>query len=171
MDGWRTDPPTPPAAGDRPPPTERWTSPPTKTAASRAWCAPGSRRCRWRHWQGGCCDSRPHDGRHDEVLDAPLAGLDQYLDEHRDELRVRLAQQSPWWLPGAVEDRIFERLLDGARAVIGAMAADPDHHLRRELDERLVQLANDLETSPELRERGEQLKHELLSPAAAPRRG
>jgi uncharacterized membrane-anchored protein YjiN (DUF445 family) len=103
------------------------------------------------------------DGRHDEVVDAALRGLDKYLDEHRDEFRARLAEQAPWWLPGAVEDRIFDRLLDGARALVDAMANDRDHELRRQLDERLAQLATDLETSPELRARGEQLKHDLLA--------
>jgi uncharacterized membrane-anchored protein YjiN (DUF445 family) len=104
-----------------------------------------------------------HDGRHDQVIDAALRGLDMYLDEHRDELHDRLAQTAPWWLPGAVEDRIFVRLLDGARAVLDAMVQDPNHELRRQLDERLEQLATDLETSPELRARGEQIKLELLA--------
>ena len=103
------------------------------------------------------------DGRHEELLDRALLGLDRYLEQHRDDLRARVPQRSPWWLPNAVEDRIFERLIDGARAVLAEMAADPHHHLRREIDIRLARLADDLETSPQLRERGEQLKRDLLS--------
>jgi uncharacterized membrane-anchored protein YjiN (DUF445 family) len=103
------------------------------------------------------------DQRHHEVVDAALRGLDKYIDENRDDLRVRFGGSSPWWLPGAVEDRIFERLLDGARALLQDIAADRDHHLRSELDERLARLASDLETSPALRARGEQLKHDLLN--------
>jgi uncharacterized membrane-anchored protein YjiN (DUF445 family) len=102
-------------------------------------------------------------GRHDELVDAGLRGLDRYLADHRDELRHRIGEQSPWWLPGAVEDRIFERLLDGVRAVLQEMAGNRNHHLRREFELRVAQLANDLETSPALRARGEQLKQELLS--------
>ena len=37
-----------------------------------------------------------------------------------------LAEQAPWWLPGAVEDRIFDRLLDGARTLLDAMVEDPE---------------------------------------------
>ncbi|HEY2813882.1 MAG TPA: DUF445 domain-containing protein [Acidimicrobiales bacterium] len=103
------------------------------------------------------------DGRHDEVVDAALHGLDHYLDEHREEFRARLAAQSPWWLPGAVEDRIFERMLDGVRSVVDDMVKNPDHDLRRQLDARLAQFASDLETSPELRARGEQIKHDVLA--------
>src|SRR5207247_1749042 len=53
-------------------------------------------------------------GRHEELVDAALAGLLRALDDNRDDLHHRFGQKSPWWLPGAVEDRIFDRLLDGA---------------------------------------------------------
>ena len=101
-------------------------------------------------------------GRHTELVNAAIVGLDKYLDQHRYELQARFGEQSPWWLPGAVEDRIFDRLVDGARAVLGEMAANPNHSLRRELDARLVGLADELQTSPELRARGERIKQDLL---------
>ena len=103
------------------------------------------------------------DGRHEEVVDAALRGLDKYLEEHREDFRARLAEQAPWWLPGAVEDRIFDRLLEGVRTMVDAMVQDPNHELRRQLDARLAQLASDLETSPALQARGEQIKHDLLA--------
>jgi uncharacterized membrane-anchored protein YjiN (DUF445 family) len=105
-------------------------------------------------------------GRHRALVDAGIRGLDTYLDEHRDELHDRFGQSSPWWLPGAVEDRIVDRLVDGVRAVLAQMAADPDHHLRRELDERLAALAHELETSPELKARADQFKRDLLDEPA-----
>ncbi len=103
------------------------------------------------------------DGRHDEVLDGALAGLDRYLGAHGQELKERLGQRAPWWLPGAVEDRIFDRLIDGARGVLKDMAADRGHELRRQFDARLRLLAAELETSVDLRERGERIKQEMLS--------
>jgi uncharacterized membrane-anchored protein YjiN (DUF445 family) len=102
------------------------------------------------------------DGRHDELVDAALAGLAGYLDEHRVELHRRFEGQAPWWLPGAVEDRIFTRLLDGARAVLDDMVHDRGHDLRRVLDERIATLAGELQTSPQLRARGDQLARDLL---------
>lgn len=102
------------------------------------------------------------EGRHNEVVDAGLRGLDRYLDEHRAELQGRFRDQTPWWLPGAVEDRIFERLLDGLRAVIDDMANDRGHGMRRQLDARILQFVDELQTSPTLRARGEQLTRDLL---------
>ena len=102
------------------------------------------------------------EGRHEEVVDAALRGLDRYLDEHRADLQARFRAQSPWWLPGAVEDRIFERLLDGVRAVLDDMARDRGHGMRQALDERIRRFVDDLQTSPELRARGEELTRDLL---------
>ncbi len=102
-------------------------------------------------------------GRHEELIDAALVGLRRTLAEHKDDLRHRFDDKSPWWLPGAVEDRIFDRLLDGAEAVLRDMTEDRQHGLRQELDARIAQFVHDLETSPELRARGEQLKQDLLN--------
>ncbi|MEO7570935.1 MAG: DUF445 domain-containing protein [Acidimicrobiales bacterium] len=102
------------------------------------------------------------EGRHTEVVDAALKGLDRYLDEHRDELQGRFRDQAPWWLPGAVEDRIFERLLDGVRAVLDDMANDRGHGLRQQLDARILRFVEDLQTSPDLKAKGEQLTRDLL---------
>src|SRR6185295_1055461 len=94
---------------------------------------------------GKALDALTRDGRHDELVDAALHGLAGYLDQHRDELHQRFEHSAPWWLPGAVEDRIFQRLLDGARNVLDEMVHDRGHDLRRLLDERLATLANDLQ--------------------------
>jgi uncharacterized membrane-anchored protein YjiN (DUF445 family) len=102
------------------------------------------------------------DGRHDELVDAALRGLDQYLDEHRDELHAKVRDQAPWWLPGAVEDRIFVRLLDGARTILDDMVRDHQHGLRQQLDAQILLAVDKLQTSPEWRAKGEQLTRDLL---------
>jgi uncharacterized membrane-anchored protein YjiN (DUF445 family) len=103
------------------------------------------------------------DGRHQEALDAVLREVDEFVDVHRGELRTRLGEVSPWWLPGAAEDRLVERVVDGVHQLVRAMLEDEGHDLRQRFERRLVVLAEQLQTSPELRERGERLKQELLA--------
>jgi uncharacterized membrane-anchored protein YjiN (DUF445 family) len=102
-------------------------------------------------------------GRHQELFDAIVRGLQQYLAEHRDALQAQFGEQAPWWLPGAVEDRIFDRLLDGVTEMLHAVATDPEHEMRVHFDARLAEFAERLEHSPELQARGEELKRELLA--------
>ena len=101
--------------------------------------------------------------RHTEVVDAALRGVANYLADNEAVLRTRFEQSSPWWLPGAVEDRIFARLLEAARNVLRDMVETHEHQLRRHLDERIAALVVELQTSPELLARGEQLKADLLA--------
>ena len=102
------------------------------------------------------------DGRHDELLDALLRGVDRTLEKNREVLRARFASESPWWLPGAVDDRIFDRLYDGVCNLLRAVNEDPDHELRLQFEQWLRDLADRLDHSPELTERVERLKRDVL---------
>jgi uncharacterized membrane-anchored protein YjiN (DUF445 family) len=102
------------------------------------------------------------EGRHEGLVDTGLTWLSRYLAEHGTELHHRLGVQSPWWLPEIVEDRLVERLLVRSRQVLDDMARHRDHPLRQQLDTGLQKLADELQTSEELRRRGEELKRDLL---------
>ncbi|HLM63825.1 MAG TPA: DUF445 domain-containing protein [Acidimicrobiales bacterium] len=101
-------------------------------------------------------------GRHQQLLDAMLHTLDKYLDGNHDRLRARFAAETPWWMPEAVEERLFVRLIEIARQVVHDVAEDPDHELRREADVRVRNMVDELQTSEAMRRRGEELKGELL---------
>ncbi|HVM09959.1 MAG TPA: DUF445 domain-containing protein [Acidimicrobiales bacterium] len=103
------------------------------------------------------------DGRHQQLLDAILRSVSGYLDDNRDDLRARFANESPWWLPGAAQDRIFERILDGARAWLAAIVGDPEHEMRKTFDERIISFVARLRDDPELIERADDLKHDLVA--------
>ncbi len=102
------------------------------------------------------------DGRHQQALDVGLRELDRYLSENSEQLRSKVGTTSPWWLPGAAEDRIFERLVAAAHTLIGEMLEDREHNLRSHFEARLVVLAHDLEHDPTYLERGERLKRDVL---------
>ncbi len=105
------------------------------------------------------------DRRHDPIVDASLRSLSGYLKRHGSELTERLNVRSPWWLPGPLENRMVERLLGQGRRVAAEMAADRGHPLRKQLDASLTTLAEDLQTSEEMRRRGEALKADVLGQA------
>jgi uncharacterized membrane-anchored protein YjiN (DUF445 family) len=106
--------------------------------------------------------SATEEGRHQELFDAVLRGVGRSLDQNRETLRSRFEEESPWWVPTAIDHRVFDRLLDGLCSFFDSINADPNHELRVRLDDWINQLAEHLEHSPEYRVRGEQLKGELL---------
>ena len=102
------------------------------------------------------------EGRHQELFDTIVRGLQRALEENRDVLRARFDEESPWWLPDAVDDRIFDRLFEGVRNLLQDVDSDPNHRIRAQFTEWVQGLAERLETSPELQARCEQLKKEVL---------
>jgi uncharacterized membrane-anchored protein YjiN (DUF445 family) len=103
------------------------------------------------------------DGRHREMVDAIARGAARFLEEHRGDLRERFSRESPWWVPEPIDDRIFDKLYRGLTAFLDEVLNDPEHELRRHLDERLADLVTRLGTDPGLIARGEKLKEEILA--------
>jgi uncharacterized membrane-anchored protein YjiN (DUF445 family) len=104
-------------------------------------------------------------GHHAGLFTAIATGADRYLADHYAELRDLFEAESPRWVPDAVYRRVFDRLYDRLRHRLAAMAADPDDEARRQFDEWIASLPDRLETSPELRERGERFKRDVLASA------
>jgi uncharacterized membrane-anchored protein YjiN (DUF445 family) len=104
-------------------------------------------------------------GYHGELFNTILSGVDHYLAGHYVELRELFEAESPRWVPDTVYRRVFDRLYERMRQRLVAMAADPDDQTRRQFDEWIAGLPDRLETSPELRERGERLKRDVLGSA------
>ncbi len=102
-------------------------------------------------------------GHHHTVFEATLRSISTVLDDNENMLRSRLARESPWWVPEPVDDKVFERIFAGVNRFLLELLSDPDHQLRRSVDGRVSEVALQLRTSPEMRERGEELKAELLA--------
>jgi uncharacterized membrane-anchored protein YjiN (DUF445 family) len=104
-------------------------------------------------------------GHHSELFNAILASADRYLAGHYAELRELFEAEAPRWVPDTVYRRVFDRLHTRLRQRLAAMAADPADETRQQFEKWIAELPGRLETSPELRERGERLKRELLASA------
>jgi uncharacterized membrane-anchored protein YjiN (DUF445 family) len=101
-------------------------------------------------------------GHHAELFGTIVSVADRYLGDHKEELRELFEGEAPRWVPDAVYRRVFDRLYSRLRERLVAMAADPDDETRRQFDAWLAGLPDRLETDPELRERGERVKHDVL---------
>jgi uncharacterized membrane-anchored protein YjiN (DUF445 family) len=104
-------------------------------------------------------------GHHAELFNAIVSGADRYLGDHYAEIRELFETETPRWVPDAVYRRIFDRLYARLRQRLAAAATDPGDDARRQFEEWVARLPDRLETSPELRERGERLKHDVLGSA------
>jgi uncharacterized membrane-anchored protein YjiN (DUF445 family) len=101
-------------------------------------------------------------GHHAELFNTIMFAADRYLGDHHAELQQLFEGESPRWVPDAVYRRVFDRLYLRLRQRLVGMAGDPDDATRRQFDAWIAGLPDRLETDPELRERGERLKRDVL---------
>ena len=104
-------------------------------------------------------------GRHQELVDTATRGLERLVIDNRADLRRRFTEQAPWWIPDRVDNRIFDRLADAFCDLLRAVRLDPAHQVRHRVDEWIGTLVDNLEHSPDMAARLEDLKHEFLQQA------
>ena len=112
---------------------------------------------------GKAVDVAVDGGYHRNLLDSVLTGLASFLDENRETFRARLQEESPWWVPEAIDDRVFAKLFTGVHRFLADLGAQPDHEVRQAIDRRIVALAARLREDPALIARAEEVKAELLA--------
>ena len=97
------------------------------------------------------------------LLDDVLQVAVRFLDEHEATIRGKLKEESPWWVPGVVENRLGNRLVSGIEKTLAAVVADPAHPLRERVNDAIGRFHTALRENPELIAKAESLKLELLA--------
>ena len=99
---------------------------------------------------------------HQRMLDGVMKGIMGFLDDNRETLRGRLEHESPWWVPEAIDDRVFKKIFGGVQRFLGDVSSTPDHEIRGSIDGRVRALADKLRNDPALIAKCENMKLELL---------
>ena len=102
------------------------------------------------------------DQQHQMVLNEALKLVGRVIEDNRDLIRDRIRDQSPWWVPTRVDDAVYKKIMAGVEALVAGVRTDPSHPLRAKVDVALKDFIERLRTSPELAERAEQWKGQLL---------
>jgi uncharacterized membrane-anchored protein YjiN (DUF445 family) len=109
------------------------------------------------------------DDKHQQLLDRVIQGLIRLVAENEALIRDRIREESPWWVPRVVDDRIHQKVLGGIERTLFEVGADPDHPLRHQFDELLADWMVQLQESPEVITRAEAIKQQLLDPETSGR--
>jgi uncharacterized membrane-anchored protein YjiN (DUF445 family) len=111
---------------------------------------------------GKAIDLSVEGGHHQRLLDAVLVGLGGFLDDNRLTFRQRLDEESPWWVPEPIDDRIFEKIYTAVGSFVTDVGNDSSHEIRRSVDVRVSAFAERLKNDPDMLAKGDELKEELL---------
>jgi uncharacterized membrane-anchored protein YjiN (DUF445 family) len=102
------------------------------------------------------------DNRHQELLDSAIRLFERLFDENREALRSKIRRETPWWMPNAVDDQIYQKIVRSVENTLHEVNSNPDHPLRHRFNEAVGEFVERLKSSPEMIARGEELKEEVL---------
>ncbi|MEO8333457.1 MAG: DUF445 domain-containing protein [bacterium] len=102
------------------------------------------------------------DDRHQEMLDRLVRLVSHIVRDNKELIRVRIAEESPWWVPGAVDDKLYQKIVAGIERTLEQVASDEQHPLREQFDHALRTFVEKLHNSPETIARAEEMKEKLL---------
>jgi uncharacterized membrane-anchored protein YjiN (DUF445 family) len=103
------------------------------------------------------------DGRHQALLNQVIRLTAKGLAENQDLIRERVDKETPWWVPGAVDDKITRRIVEALDKTMKDVNDDPEHPLRLRFDAAIDDFIVKLQASPEVILKAEQIKEELLN--------
>ncbi|MFN8583205.1 MAG: DUF445 family protein [Gemmatimonadaceae bacterium] len=101
--------------------------------------------------------------RHQALLDDAIRLVARAISENQDLIRERVESESPWWVPGAIDDRIAKKIVGALERTMQDVHQDPEHPLRQRFDLALDEFIVRLQASPDVILRAEQIKEEVLS--------
>jgi uncharacterized membrane-anchored protein YjiN (DUF445 family) len=101
--------------------------------------------------------------RHQSLLNEAVRIAAAAVRDNKDVIRERVRRDSPWWVPGVVDDKIFQRILGTVERLLADIATDPHHPLRASFDTALRDFVDRLQHSPDVIARAEALKEEWLT--------
>ena len=112
---------------------------------------------------GHALASAINEDRHVPMLEAAIRWTARALDANEPLIRDMVHKKANWILKLAgLDAKLADAIIEGLRKLTVEMATDPAHPVRIKIEEALAQLANDLQTRPETRERVEAMKEQLL---------
>src|SRR4051794_40866371 len=112
---------------------------------------------------GHALASAINEDRHVPMLEAAIRWTARALEVNEPLIREMVHKKANWVLKlAALDTKLADAIIDGLRKLTAEMSTDPAHPVRIKVEEALAQLANDLQTRPETRERVEAIKEQLL---------
>ena len=104
------------------------------------------------------------DGRHRPLLDSLIRWAGITLEKNEEMVRAMIQARANALLRWTgLDEKLANSVLDGLYRMLAEVLVDPDHQLRKTVEEGLAKLAHDLGHDPETREKIEQVKRDILA--------
>jgi uncharacterized membrane-anchored protein YjiN (DUF445 family) len=101
--------------------------------------------------------------RQQELLDVVVRLAAGTIHDNRELIREKVRAESPWWVPGVVDEKIYQRILETVEGLLRDIGTNAGHPLRAAFDTGVWDFIDRLQHSPDLIAKAEILKEEWLA--------
>jgi len=104
--------------------------------------------------------------RRQELLSTAVRLAAEAIRDNAQLIHQQVRAETPWWVPGIVDDKIYKRILGAIERLLNRIGTDPYHPIRKAFDTAIGDFVQRLQTSPEMIAKAEALKEEFLKDPA-----
>ncbi len=111
---------------------------------------------------GGLLSALTANNRHQFLLDEALKVAERVLNDNQDFIRRKIEEESPWYVPKFVDERIYTTIINKAEQTLREVNLNSDHELRQKFTAAMQQFVHNLRHSDDYKQKVEALKEDLL---------
>jgi len=103
------------------------------------------------------------ENKHQILLNEALVITASILEENKDTIKEKARRGHPWYIPGFIDEMIFNRMLDKLEETLSDVQNDTEHEIRKRFDEVTAQFIDNLKHSEVFAERVNAMGKEFLA--------
>jgi uncharacterized membrane-anchored protein YjiN (DUF445 family) len=99
---------------------------------------------------------------HEKLITLLASKVKEYISDNQTLVESKVKAESYFFIPKFVDQKLAEKITHGLIAYFDEIEKDPEHKIRKEVDEQLYQFVNDLKTLPKWSQALKELSANLL---------
>ncbi|MFJ1474342.1 DUF445 domain-containing protein [Capnocytophaga cynodegmi] len=99
---------------------------------------------------------------HQKILDFIFLKIQSYILENKDLIHKKISQESAFFIPNFIDKILADKITAGLANYMAEAAENEEHSIRKEIENQLLLLKEDLKNEPHWKQKLEKLKENLL---------
>jgi len=107
-------------------------------------------------------ESLTKNDQHEKWIKTVISELRKIINKNKDVIRDKVKEQTPWWTFGALDEKIYNKIISGINDFIEDFEYNSDNKFRKELNQKITKLITGLTNDKKLIEKVEDFKDKMI---------
>ncbi|WP_392447570.1 DUF445 domain-containing protein [Capnocytophaga canis] len=100
---------------------------------------------------------------HQKLLSFILQKIETYIWENKSLVQEKVSSKSAFFIPKFVDDILADKITEGLANYVAEIIKNPEHSVRKEVDNQLIMFGKDIQTSSKWETKIESIKNQLIN--------